>query len=287
MKLLLAGDSFSELSGYVGHKQTVYNISPPPKAGLETKIKHWVELLADDIGAEVVPHGLGGGGISQTSFIAMQQLINHNYDGLIFFTSHHSRIVSNTITDLQEWSEDVFSDILWDYGTDHTKQTTGVEIYKNNKMFANPNRTMYNLKITDVIDRSSFPPGKAWRPQIISLMRRNIVVAPKHLNYMLGKPGYSYMHDSVTALVTLKSYCDAHNIPVVFASGFENGPNETVQGLGIDFKHFPLKVVEHKYNLISKANVPSHYNSKDHEIIYTEFKKLYPEYKTMFTLTKP
>ena len=268
MKLLLAGDSFSELSGYVGHKQTVYNISPPPKAGLETKIKHWVELLADDIGAEVVPHGLAGGGISQTSFIAMQQLINHNYDGLIFFTSHHSRTVSNVITNIQAWREDVFPDIMWD---------SGVEVYRNNKMFTNNN--LQNLKILEMIERASLPSEHA-----LSL---SYIIDNLPRMYVLGKPGYSYMHDSVTALVTLKSYCDAHNIPVVFASGFENGSNETVQGLGIDFKHFPLKVVEHKYNLISKGNVPSHYNSKDHEIIYTEFKKLYPEYKTMFTLTKP
>jgi len=277
MKLLLAGDSFAELAGYVGHIQTEYNQPVDySRPGDSIHIKHWVELLADDINAEIVPHGLGGAGISLTSFIAMQQLIKTTYDGLIFFVSHHGRAVVNNVSNIREWGSFALHDVAWDQPFESSGPGSGVEVYRNNAMYTDQGKVR-NISSEDFVvsvldDQHGVQHQHAVQQQM----------APLSFNYLLGKPGYSYIHDSVTAVITLKSYCAAHNIPVVFVSAFPNGACEAVQDLGIDLKHFSLDAAERKYNFTAQDNVPTHYFNDDHKCLYTEFKQLYPEYKTMF-----
>ena len=281
MKLLLAGDSFAELEAYSGHFQTAYNVPiPKDQPNGELSVKHWVELLADDINHEVVGHGIAGAGISSSSFVALQQLLTGEYDAMVFCISHHARTISNKGLDKGDkwdnWKALAYDDIVFRDGK-------GIDVYRDNKLYGRDVRMLDEgggpyirhqnaEEILKVLD------GDYTLEQFAEYTGREL----SQIHYLQNKPGYSYLHDSVTSIVTLDTYCKAHNIPAVFASGFPEGVNETIQDMGFDYKHFPFAECEEKHNFCARGSYPTHYSTQEHAHIYADFKECYPEYKAMF-----
>lgn len=281
MKLLLAGDSFAELELHNGHSQAAGYI-PVFKPSLKGRkwIKHWVELLAEDIDHEVVSHGIAGAGISSSSFVALQQLLTGEYDAMVFCVSHHARTISNLSLDQgnkwANWKRLAYNDIVF-------RDDKGINVYKDN--------TLYD-RYVHMIDKDGGPYVQHTNAEeVLQLLEGELT--PKQfasnagddetcIHYLQNKAGYSYLHDSLTAIVTLDTYCKAHNIPAVFASGFPSGVSDTIQDMGFDYKHFPFYETEETHDFVARGDYPSHYSSEEHRLIYNDFKKLYPEYQTMF-----
>jgi hypothetical protein len=281
VKLLLAGDSFAELELYSGHSQAAgYTplLRPQPKG--RKWVKHWVELLAQDIDHEVVSHGIAGAGISSSSFVALQQLLTGEYDAMVFCVSHHARTISNK--DLDEgdkwanWKALAYNDVVF-------REGKGIDVYKDNTMYG---------KYVHMIDEGGGPYVQHINAEEVLQLLEGAIDQEEFarvtgddetcIHYLQNKVGYSYIHDSLTAIVTLDTYCKAHNIPVVFASGFPSGVSDTIQDMGFDYKHFPFYETEDTHGFVARGDYPSHYSSEEHKLIYEDFKKLYPEYKTMF-----
>lgn len=268
MKLLLAGDSFAELSGYRNHYTTSgYSDQDTGQPNATLDIKHWVELLGEELGYDVVTHGIPGSGVSASSFVALQQLLTGDYDAMVFVVSHHGRTLmhKHVNNDWDKWKDVAHKDIVFH---------KGIDVYRNNKVFSKtfpvhhiePSEAgIAQTNIENVLDGVD---SEDWE------------IA--EVNYLQQKVGFSYIHDAVTSIVTLNAYCSAHNIPVVFASAFPNGVSETVEALNIDYKHFPFHQAEEMYNFIAREQYPSHYNTAEHKQIYNLFTKYYPEYKTIF-----
>jgi len=282
MKLLLAGDSFAQLEAYSGHYQTAYNIPiPEDQPNEELSVKHWVELLADDIDHEVVGHGIAGAGISSSSFVALQQLLTGEYDAMVFCVSHHARTISNKDLDKgnkwNNWKALAYDDVVFRTGK-------GIDVYRDNKLYGNDVRMLDEgggpyirhqnaEEILKVLD------GEYTLQQFAEYTGSDL----SQIHYLQNKPGYSYLHDSLTAVVTLDAYCKAHSIPAVFASGFPSGVSDTIMDMGFDYTHFPFYDSEETHGFSARGDCPSHYNTQEHAFIYEDFKKLYPEYKTMFS----
>jgi len=282
MKLLLAGDSFAQLEAYSGHYQTAYNIPiPEDQPNEELSVKHWVELLADDIDHEVVGHGIAGAGISSSSFVALQQLLTGEYDAMVFCVSHHARTISNKDLDKgnkwNNWKALAYDDVVFRTGK-------GIDVYRDNKLYGNDVRMLDEgggpyirhqnaEEILKVLD------GEYTLQQFAEYTGSDL----SQIHYLQNKAGYSYLHDSLTAVVTLDAYCKAHSIPAVFASGFPSGVSDTIMDMGFDYTHFPFYDSEETHGFSARGDCPSHYNTQEHAFIYEDFKKLYPEYKTMFS----
>lgn len=281
MKLLLAGDSFAELELYNGHPQAAGYTPLRRPSGIERQwVKHWVELLAEDIEHEVVSHGIAGAGISSSSFVALQQLLTGEYDAMVFCVSHHARTISNKDLDQGDkwanWKSLAYNDIVFRDGK-------GINVYKDNTLYG---------RYVHMIDEGGGPYIQHTNAEeVLQLLEGELT--PEQfadtmggdetcIHYLQNKAGYSYLHDSLTAIVTLDTYCKAHNIPVVFASGFPSGVSDTIQDMGFDYKHFPFYETEETHGFVARGDYPSHYSSEEHRLIYNDFKKLYPEYQTMF-----
>lgn len=289
MAILLAGDSFAELGGYRSHYTTSgYLEQDTSKPNGTVDIKHWVELLGEELGYDIVSHGIPGAGVSASSFVALQQLHANNYDGMVFCVSHHARTLMHKHIDgnWDKWKDLAFSDIVFHQG---------VDVYNNNKVFSKtfpfyefePGEVgvTNEANAEDLLDEIS---NTNWRPgaeddELPSIDDDDRRLEPDGMTFLTQKVGFTYIHDAVTSVVTLGAYCKAHNIPVVFASGFPGGTSETVQALGIDYKHFPFYKAEELHNFVARGNYPSHYSTQEHQLIYNLFKKYYPEYKHMFS----
>jgi len=280
VKLLLAGDSFAELQSYIGHSQSAYNLPiPVGQPNAEVSVKHWVELLADDIDHEVVGHGIAGAGISSSSFVALQQLLTGNYDAMVFCISHHARTISNQNLDLtgdkwENWKQIAYDSVVFRNGE-------GINVYKDEQLYGQGVHAIGNgphIRHQNAEEILKVIEGEYTLAQFAEYTGDEI----SQIHYLQNKPGYSYLHDSLTAIVTLDTYCKAHNIPVVFASGFPNGVSETIQAMGIQHEDFPFADCEDRHNFCARGSYPSHYSTPEHAHIYADFKKLYPEYKTMF-----
>ena len=285
-KLLVAGDSFAQLAGYRDHfttrglakqntsDETFYIDKADWPAGYRpsaaASVKHWVELLADDIDATVQPHGVGGAGVSSSAFVALQQLITDDYSGCVFFISHHGRSIAHkNVHSVADWSDIALHDLVF---------ARGLDVYRNSKLYAFDQR----VRDQDGTPCITHVNSEDLVAEVLDGIENDYPPTPEQMHYLLNKTGYSYLHDAVSSVVMLNSYCVAHNIPIVFASCFTNGVSETIEALGIPYKHFPFALVEDKYDFTARDNLPSHYNSEEHKLIYTEFKKQYPEYVSMF-----
>lgn len=289
MAILLAGDSFAELGGYRNHYTTSGYLEQDTSKPNETvDVKHWVELLGEELGYDIVTHGIPGAGVSASSFVALQQLHTNNYDGMVFCVSHHARTLMHKHIDgnWDKWKKLAFDDIVFHQG---------VDVYNNNKVFSKtfpfhefePGEVGVTNEanaedLLDVISVSNWRPGADAEstPPVTYDERR---LGPDGMTYLTQKVGFTYIHDAVTSVVTLDAYCKSHNIPVVFASGFPGGTSETVQALGIDYKHFPFHKAEELHDFVARGSYPSHYSTQEHQHIYNLFKKYYPEYKHMFS----
>jgi len=279
MKILLGGDSFAELENYSNHyTSSNYNISDPKgKDNYDASVTHWVEMLAQDVDAEVVTHGVPGAGVSSSGFVALQQLITGNYDAFVFCVSHHCRTISNKHVrgNFDRWKQAALADLEFD---------SGIEVYQNNRMYSRKfpdthldgEQGIFHLNAEEYLAVSR---GEAQYRDF----GRNTSAEPNEQHYLDNKVGYSYIHDAVTTVVTLDAYCKAHNIPVVFASAFPNSVSETILDMGIPYKHFPFYEAEVVGGFSVRHEYPSHYSTEEHKQIYAVFKHFYPEYQTMFT----
>lgn len=279
MKILLGGDSFAELEKYSNHyTSSNYNISDPKgKDNYDVSVTHWVEMLAQEVGGEVVTHGIPGAGVSSSGFVALQQLITGNYDAFVFCISHHCRTISNKYVcgNFDRWKAGTLDDIEFH---------RGIDVYKNNRMYSRKfpdthlagEQGIFHLNAEEYL---AVHRGEA----LYQDFGRNTSAEPDEQHYLDNKVGYSYIHDAVTTVVTLDAYCKAHNIPVVFASAFPNSVSETITDMGIPYKHFPFYKAEGPGGFSVRHEYPSHYSTQEHKQIYAAFKHFYPEYKTMFT----
>ena len=279
MKILLGGDSFAELEKYSNHyTSSNYNISDPKgKDNYDVSVTHWVEMLAQEVGGEVVTHGIPGAGVSSSGFVALQQLITGNYDAFVFCISHHCRTISNKYVrgKFDRWKAGTLDDIEFH---------RGIDVYKNNRMYSRKfpdthlagEQGIFHLNAEEYL---AVHRGEA----LYRDFGRNTSAEPNEQHYLDNKVGYSYIHDAVTTVVTLDAYCKAHNIPVVFASAFPNSVSETILAMGIPYKHFPFYEAEGPGGFTVRHEYPSHYSTQEHKQIYAAFKYFYPEYKTMFT----
>lgn len=280
MKLLLAGDSFAELGGYRNHYTTSqYSDLDKGQPNADADVKHWAELLGEELGYDIVTHGMPGAGVSASSFVALQQLITGNYDAMIFVVSHHGRTImhKHINNSWNKWKDIAYEDIVFN---------KGIDVYHNNKAFSKT-FPVHHIELDEagVCHTNAENVLEAIGPKdidysIFGEIHKDIQDAG--ITYLQQKVGFSYIHDAVTSVITLNSYCDKHNIPVVFASAFPNGVSETIDSLNIDYKHFPFHQAERMYNFTARDGYPSHYNSEEHQRIYNLFTKYYPEYKTMF-----
>lgn len=279
MTLLVGGDSFAEFSGYRNHMVNAYGYDAHIGGSHDVEFKHWCELLADDLGVPVETHGIGGAGISSSSFVIMQQLLKKKYTGVIFFVSHHMRSITNRVTSPEDWKQHIAQYVVTEnesslssvYNTDYYKYHSTYyfrEQDENRIVNSDTHPTVYHSNLQDVIDPNA--------------MRLNNQLTNDELTFLMQKAGYSYIHDGVTSVLALKAFCDAKNIPIVFASCFAAGICDAIVEMGIDLKHFTFYDVEAKHKFAARNDYPSHYDAKEHAIIYEYFKAEYPTYKQMF-----
>lgn len=273
MKILLAGDSFAELSGYRNHftssGYTDLRTDEGASAGASATVTHWVELLAEEYSAEVVTHGIPGAGVSSSAFVAMQQLLTKEYDAMVFIISHHARSILHPYlvaqTDL--WETHVKPMIEFE---------NGIDVYTNNTMYKNDIRNYEKFHATDPVE-------------IYHANAQDIIDGseprPVHLQYLRSKAGYSYIHDAVTSVIALKQLAETLGVDIVFASAFSQGVDETIKDMGIPFKSFKFWEVEVAHEFAC-SDMATHYTSNQHAKIYKTFKRLYPEYRTMFKSRK-
>ena len=279
-KLLICGDSFGELAGYKNHFTTSKYAKPIRGGNWHLEFKHWCELLADDVGMKVAPHAIGGAGVSSSSFVAFQQLLTDEYSALIYFVSHQGRTLANRSQSIEEWQQYVEPYILPKQGyldqVYNAKQFPFYKYFKNQYHRNEPDNTV------------THPQVMHFSAEELSIDNDNVgnigplEINPGDLQYLLRKPGYSYSHDSITAVLALKSLCEAKGIPLILASCFSDGVCHAINNMGINLKHFEFYRLEHDHNFSARHDYPSHYSKEEHELIYNEFKKQYPEYKKMF-----
>lgn len=260
-RLLVAGDSFGEFSGYRNHVTTTGYAEPAQGYNYQAKFTHWCEKLATTLNLEPHTHALGGAGISASSFIALQQLQTKQYDMLIFFVSHHARSMVNRVHNRAKWKQHIAPTVISDQRELHKLYDTENKVFENFQTHYDPN--------SDI-------------PETRNVNAEDVYIAPESLNkhemsYITNKPGYSFIHDSIGNVLAVKQYCEYNGIPVVFASCFSGGVCDAINNLGIPLKHFKFWECEYKHNFNVRDDYPSHYNHTEHELIYKEFITQYPE----------
>ena len=276
-KLLVCGDSFAELSGYRNHYTTSKFAEPNLGGSWHVEFKHWCELLADDVGMTVVPHGIGGAGVSSSSYVAFQQLLSNQYHGVVFFVSHHARTMINRSQSIEEWQQHVEPRVCINHGP-LNKIYDPEQFHSPYKYF----KTHYHRSVKD--NNINIPQVTHYTAEDIASDNDGSVehLTDSVVDYLTYKPAYSYIHDSVTAVLALKALCDAKGIPLILASCFSDGVCDAIHNMGINIKHFPFYKCETYYKFQARYDFPSHYNGEEHEIIYNDFKGRYPEYISMF-----
>lgn len=285
MSLLVAGDSFAEFCGYQNHFTSAYGIEPHQGGNYELMFKHWCELLADDLNIPVESHGIGGAGVSSSCFVAMQQLLKKQYTGVIFFVSHHLRTISNEVVSVDDWKNHlsqyavVNSDksLASVYGTEYYR-------YFSMKHHRDEDPELVDLDVHPVVRHTNLQDLAEDNINDFWEGEQELIydVSDKQLNYMLTKGTYSYIHDGITSVLALKAFCDAKNIPIVFASCFVSGICEAINDMGVDLKHFEFYQAEAEHDFTVRSDYPSHYDAREHELIYSAFKRQYPDYLEMF-----
>lgn len=272
-RLLIAGDSFGELSGYRNHITSANYAEPQKGYNYDKQFKHWCELLAEDLGYTAESHAIGGAGVSSSAFVAMQQLLTNKYSVCVFFVSHHERTMSNRAQSHREWLQEIKPNIQFEDGTpEQLYDAERHQLYKTYKHH-------YHREGLDLLEIRE--------PQVAHLNIRDIEdsdaeATEADLNYLTHKPAYSYTHDAVTSVLGLKALCDAKGIPVVFASCFSGSIMDAINNMGINIQHFKFFELEAKHNFDVRHDFPSHYNEAEHNIIYTEFKNSYPEFIKLY-----
>ena len=283
-KLLVAGDSFGEFSHYRNHHTTSKYIRRMDGDNWEIEFSHWCEQLADDVGLTAVTHAVGGAAISPSSFIAFQQLLsNEDYKGVVYFVSYQGRTLAQRALSVEEWREYEMPHILFNRGTpDQIYDPETLQLYKHYKYHYHRSvkdstinkPQLQHLNTEEIADQKLL--------EELAASKTNEVYS-NDITYLTHKPSYSYTHDSITAIIALQSLCKQKNIPLVLASSFTGGICEAIQNMGLEIKFFNFPALEFEYNFYARDGYPSHYSQEEHDIIYNEFKKQYPEYKEMFS----
>jgi hypothetical protein len=280
-ELLVCGDSFGEFAGYRNHFTNSKFAKPILGGSWHLDFKHWCQLLADDVGLTAVSHAIGGAGPSSSSFVAFQQLLSTQYSGVVFFVSHQGRTLSNRALSIPEWQQHIQKHVLYDEGTpDQIYNPEQYPLYRPYKYHYHRSTRDTDINIPQIVHLNA-EEMREDHDNIGNINPRELTEADTH--YMLEKPGYSYTHDSVTAILALKALCDSQGIPLILASCFSGGICVAINNMNIDLKHFEFYELEHKHNFEARHDYPSHYSGEEHQIIYNEFKKQYPEYKDMFS----
>ena len=263
-KLLVAGDSFGEFAGYHNHI-TTQDYAPPIRGNnWDKKFTHWCELLAHDLGYEAVNHSLGGSGVSTGSFLAMQQLHSNEYDLVVFFVSHQTRSLVNKAQRLAQWKDKISPFVMSDMDNNIVYDVEQYELFRHGQTHFRPENHGVEVKNVNAQD-------------LYNLKEEPTCLDQHEISYLTYKPAYSYAHDSITAVLGLKQYCESHNIPIVFASCFAGSVCDAITNLGIEIKDFRFWECEIKYGFDVLDNWPGHYRDDHHALIYKEFKNLFPE----------
>ena len=267
-KLLVVGDSFGEFAGYHNHITTQGYAPPITGDNYHLEFTHWCELLAQDLGYEAVNHSLGGSGVSTGSFLAMQQLNTNNYDLVVYFVSHQTRSLVNKAQRLAQWKDKISPFVMSDMDNNLVYDAEQYELFRHGQTHFRSENNGVEVRNVNAED-------------LYNLKMELNCLDQHEISYLTYKPAYSYAHDSVTAVLGLKQYCESHNIPIVFASCFAGSVCDAICNLGIEFKHFKFWKSEIKYGFDVIDNMPSHYRHDQHALIYKEFKDLYPEILNM------
>ena len=255
-KLLVTGDSFGQFPRGQEHR-TFYGIRPLENP---SDHDHWCELWAKDAGMEPVNHAVGGANISSTSFIAMQELLANDYDTCVFHVSHHSRTLNYQPSSYAEWKEKLFPMMDYNPGLDW--------IY---------DPELYSLHSPEFTDRRS---GETHRlPRLIQSQINSFAKNPdfddttnnNDITYWTHKAPYSYIHDSVTAVLALRAFCESKGVDLILVNNFGVDTCMAINALGIDMDYFNVTELERKYGFGARGGMNSHYNQAEHELIYSEF----------------
>ena len=263
-KLLVAGDSFGEFSGYHNHITTSGYAPPILGANHEAEFTHWCELLAQDLDYTPINHSLGGAGVSVTSFLTMQQLQTNQYDMVVFFVSHHARSIVNRANRVAQWKQQISPLIMNDIDNNPLYDAEQHKLFEHGQTHFKPDSG--NIEVRNVNAQDIF-----------NLKEEPNCLDTHEISYLTYKTAYSYVHDSITGVLALKQYCESHNIPIVFASCFAGGVCEAINNLGIPLKHFAFWNCEHRHGFDVLDNYPSHYRHDQHQLIYNYFVECYPE----------
>lgn len=280
MKLLVAGDSFAEFSGFRNHFSIIdpssYNRS---EKKYPEKFDHWCELLANLHEGTAISHGLGAHDVSSTSFIALQQILKGDYTHVIFFVSDFFREMTNA---------NIYHESDWLYRAVEVANYNPLsKFYTEHELYSAPKIT--NTKSEELRAFLIYKNGyKEYTPHQSGIRAAQQYTDLKHwhnkpeiTNYIFQFPVFRYIHDRIGNICLLKDACKEKNIPILFVDAFCQdiaSLSEFISNIDV----FNLCDVERtlgiEYEGSSRIDYPTHFYKDEHPEILKIFLEKFPDW---------
>lgn len=271
MKLLVGGDSFAQFPNgewYLTKPHGPLTVEYPEsnKGGPITvtyDYKHTGQLLDEN----AVSVGMGGGDLSATTFVTLQELEKQqDFTHVLFYITNFNR----DIIDVSQRNDLKVLDAI--SGSDHTMPS---DFYKTEVLGSSISR--------EHDDESNYRFLGHWWYASNEEIQAPMIPEIKIYNRM--KSEFTYFHNGLSNLALLKTYCDDRNINLLCIAPMHHVPNmkEIESFLNIDII-VPSGLMENYWDYLKSPLFKwsrSHYSSKQHKTLADHIIQNYPEWISM------
>lgn len=268
--LIVGGDSFAQFPRqWYQCESTEETLNPVPEFNQSLDFKHWGQLLADQGNMESKSVGVGGGDISSTTAITMQEIHRSPATHCLFFITTFPRTIVNRLVDRKHTTEIAPHTV---FGTNYKKFYKDTNVYDNDLQRAHVNKPGQRLI------------GEDWwynTPDIQGPTKDSISNYLDHLHVETD------LHNKWSNLTALAYTCQKKNIKLVFVTPFSNSPSINTFLKFTEFDHFNYMadlyghLENFRRKVVGKENfkwLRTHHTEEQHFEILDHFNKCFPNW---------